>query len=186
MPESRISDYPLLIRTKMDPKAFMRTIQPMIAAIDHDTESSSLTLEEMLRQTPSFVVAGLAASIASTVGLLGLFLAAMGIYGTVSYIVELRTREVGVRMALGARKKDVLTLMLLESARPVVGGLAAGLVLAIGAAYLLRAILYGLGLFDAISFLGVAALLLLIALFAAYVPSRRAMQVEPVVALRYE
>ena len=186
MPEAHILDYPLLVRTKVDPKTVIATLGPMIGAMDPDMGASSVTLEELLRQTGPFMAAGLAASIASTIGVLGLFLAAMGIYGTVSYIVELRTREVGIRMALGAKKRDVLTLMLRESARPVMGGLAAGLLLALGATYLLRAILYGLGLFDAVSFLGVAGLFLLIALFAAYVPSRRAMQVEPVVALRYE
>ena len=186
MPEDRIADYPMLVRTKVDPKRFVTAIESTVAVVDPELGVSSLTLDDMLRQTAPFIVAGLAASIASTIGLLGLFLAAMGIYGTVSYIVELRTREVGIRMALGARKRDVLTLMLRESTRPVLGGLTVGLVLAIGATYLLRAILYGLGLFDAVSFFGVAGLFSLIALFAAYVPSRRAMQVEPVVALRYE
>jgi ABC-type antimicrobial peptide transport system permease subunit len=110
----------------------------------------------------------------------------MGIYGTVSYIVVLRTREVGIRMALGAKKRDVLALMLRESTRPVLGGLAAGLVLALGASYLLRAILYGLGAVDTVSFVGVSMLFLLIALVASYLPSRRAMRVDPMVALRYE
>jgi ABC-type antimicrobial peptide transport system permease subunit len=110
----------------------------------------------------------------------------MGIYGTVSYVVVLRTREVGVRMALGARKKDILSLMLGESIRPVFAGLLLGTCFAVGASYLLRRILYGLNAVDGISFAGVSALFLVVALFAAYVPSRRAMRVDPVVALRAE
>jgi ABC-type antimicrobial peptide transport system permease subunit len=140
----------------------------------------------MLRLTPPFVVAGLAASIATSLGLLGLFLASMGIYGTVSYIVVLRTREVGIRMALGAKKRNVLGLMLRESTRPVLAGLLVGMFLAVGASYLLRGLLYGLNLVDGVSFACVTLLFLVIALFAAYLPSRRAMRVDPMVALRYE
>jgi ABC-type antimicrobial peptide transport system permease subunit len=146
----------------------------------------AFVLEDLLRGTPPFAVSRMGAIFTSIVGLLGLFLASMGIYGTVSYVVLLRTREVGIRMALGAKKGDVVRLMLRESTRPVVAGLLAGVVLAVGASYLLRKILYGMSLVDGISFVGVSALFLGIALFAAYVPSRRAMRVDPVVALRYE
>jgi ABC-type antimicrobial peptide transport system permease subunit len=118
--------------------------------------------------------------------MLGLLLASMGIYGTVSYVVVLRTREVGIRMALGAKKRDVLMLMLRESTRPVAAGLIAGMVLAEGAGYLLRGVLYGLHTVDSISFAGVSLLFLAIALLASYVPSRKAMRVDPIVALRYE
>ena len=118
--------------------------------------------------------------------MLGLLLASMGIYGTVSYVVVLRTREVGIRMALGAKKSDVLILMLRESTRPVVAGLIAGMCLAVGASYLLRGVLYGLHTVDGISFAGVSLVFLAIALLASYVPSRRAMRVDPMVALRYE
>jgi predicted permease len=181
-----IQGHPLLIRTQVDPVQVENAIGSTIASVDPDLVVSLLTLDEMLRQTPPFIVAGFAASIASVIGVLGLLLASMGIYGTVSYIVVLRTREVGIRMALGAKKRDVLVLMLRESTRPVLGGLAAGLVLALGASYLLRAILYGLGAVDGVSFVGVSMLFLLIALVASYLPSRRAMRVDPMVALRYE
>jgi putative ABC transport system permease protein len=110
----------------------------------------------------------------------------MGIFGTVSYIVVLRTREVGIRIALGAKKRDILGLMLRESTQPVLAGLLAGVILSVGASYLLRGILYGVNIVDGISFVGVSFLFLAVALFATYLPSRRAMRVDPIVALRYE
>jgi putative ABC transport system permease protein len=124
--------------------------------------------------------------VASTVGLFGLLLALMGIYGTVSYIVVLRTREVGIRMAIGAQKRDVLGLILRESTRPVLAGLMAGMLLAAGASYLARGLLYGLNGVDGVSFAGVSILFLAVALVASYPPARRAMRVDPMVALRYE
>ena len=186
LPEDHLQDYPLLIRTQPDPKQFKDAIGPVISAIDPNLMTYSSTLDEMLRQTPTFLNASIAAVIASTIGVLGLLLATMGIYGTVSYIVVLRTREVGIRMALGAKKRDVLELMLRASTRPVLAGLLAGMVLAIGASYLLRGLLYGLNTIDGLSFIGVCLLFLAIALLATYLPSRRAMRVDPVVALRYE
>jgi ABC-type antimicrobial peptide transport system permease subunit len=128
----------------------------------------------------------LAAAIATTTGGLGLLLAAIGIYGTVSYIVVLRTREVGIRVALGAKKRDILTLILSESTRPVFAGLSAGVVLAAGVAYLLRHVLYGIHTIDGISFGGVSLLFVVVALLAALVPSQQALRVEPTVALRCE
>ena len=108
----------------------------------------------------------------------------MGIYSAVSYDVVLRTREVGIRMAIGAQKSNVLALMLLGSLRPVVFGLMSGTVLAVGAARLLRGVLYGLGAVDAVSFAGASLLFLVIALAASWLPSRRAMRIDPLVALR--
>jgi ABC-type antimicrobial peptide transport system permease subunit len=101
-------------------------------------------------------------------------------------MVVLRTREVGVRMAVGARKRNILALMMGESLRPVVAGLLAGMVLAAVASHLLRGVLYGFNTVDAISFVGVSLLFLAIALVATWPPSRRAMRVDPVAALRYQ
>jgi len=184
--EDRLQDHPLLIRTRSDPAQVAKSIDAVISSIDPDLAATSSTLDEMLRQSPSFIGSSLVAAIASTVGLFGLLLALMGIYGTVSYIVVLRTREVGIRMALGAQKRDVLGLILRESTRPVLAGLLAGMLLAVGVSHLLRGLLYGHHTVDGISFAGVSLLFLAIALLAAYPPSRRAMRVDPVVALRYE
>jgi predicted permease len=186
MPENRLQDFTILIRTQAAPTQIVNAIGPIILSIDPSLVAYTLTLEEMLRTTESFFASSISAVIASSIGLLGLLLASMGIYSTVSYLVVLRTREVGIRMALGARKRDVLTLILRESARPVVVGLCVGVCLALGASYLLRGVLYGLNTIDSISFIGVSMLFLAIALLAAYVPSRRATRVDPMVALRYE
>ena len=186
MPEDRVQDYPIMIRTQGDPVQFVNVLGPVISSVDPEIVATSVTLEELLRVSQAFLASSLSAGIASAVGLLGLLLASMGIYGTVSYMVVMRTREVGIRMALGANRRDVLLLMLRESTRPVVAGLLAGMILAVGASYLLRKVLYGLNTIDGISFGGVALLFLAIALLASYLPSRRAMRVDPMVALRYE
>jgi putative ABC transport system permease protein len=186
LPEGRIQDYPILIRTQSDPSQLMDALGPVIASLDPNLVATTSTLDQMLHQTPPFLISGLAAVIASIIGMLGLLLALMGIFGTVSYIVVLRTREVGIRIALGAKKRDILGLMLRESTQPVLAGLLAGVILSVGASYLLRGILYGVNIVDGISFVGVSFLFLAIALFATYLPSRRAMRVDPIVALRYE
>lgn len=186
LPEKRLADYPILIRTHTDPEQLISALAPVIAATDPDLVAHASTVSELFRTTPSFTIPSTAAAIATVVGVVGLLLASMGIYGTVSYVVVLRTREVSVRLALGASKKDILNLMLGESIRPVLAGLLLGTCFAVGVSYLLRRILYELSVMDGISFGGVPALFLAIALFAAYVPSRRAMRVDPVVALRDE
>ena len=154
MPENRLQDFTILIRTQAAPTQIVNAIGPIILSIDPNLVAYTLTLEEMLRTTETFFASSISAVIASSIGLLGLLLASTGIYSTVSYLVVLRTREVGIRMALGARKRDVLTLMLRESARPVIIGLCVGVCLALGASYLLRGVLYGLNTIDSISFVG--------------------------------
>ncbi len=186
LPEGDSQDFPILIRTKSDPTQFIDAMGSILLSLDPDLLATSATLEQILHTTERFFTSALAAAIASIVGILGLLLASMGIFGTVSYIVVLRTREVGIRIALGAKKRDILGLMLRESTRPVLAGLLVGVTLSIGASYLLRGILYGVNIVDGVSFVGVSLLFLAIALLATYLPSRRAMRVDPVVALRYE
>ena len=186
IPENRRSDFPLLVRTSAAPGQLYHSIETTIASVDGNIVASTSTLDEMLRQTPPFMVSGLVALIAGTVGMLGLLLSAMGIYGTLSYVVVLRTREVGIRMALGARKGEVLRLMMRQSSTPVVLGILAGCVMAIADFYLLRRVLYGVGPVDAVSYTCISALFFLVALIASYVPARRATRVDPAVALRCE
>ena len=186
LPDDKLTDRPILIRAQADSARVTRAIGSVMTSIDPDLMATSSTLDEMLRRTAPFIASSLAAAVASTVGLLGLLLASMGIYGTVSYIVVLRTREVGIRMAVGAKKGDILGLILRESIRPVLAGLLVGMFLALGASYLLRGVLYGLNAVDGVSYAGVSMLFLIVALLAAYPPSRRALRVDPMVALRYE
>lgn len=186
LPEDRLQGHPILIRSQSDPAQLLRAINPVISSIDPDLVATSSTLEEMLRWSASFIASRLAAAVASTLGLLGLLLATMGIYGTVSYIVVLRTREVGIRMAIGAPKRAILGLILQESARPVLAGILTGMFFAVGVTFLLRGVLYGLNAIDGVSFAGTSLLLLAIALLAACPPCLRAMRVDPVVALREE
>jgi len=186
LPVDRAQDYPILIRTLGDPKRLIGEIDPVVSPVDANMVATITNLAMVFRGIPSIAIPATAAAIAIVVGLLGLLLASMGIYGTVSYMVVLRTREVGIRMALGAKKRDVLALMMRQVLRPVLGGLLAGMILAVGASYLLREALHGLGRVDSVSFAGVSILFLAIALLAALLPSRRAMRVDPMVALRYE
>ncbi len=181
-----LQNYPILVRTRSDPAQLIASLAPVMASVDPNLAARSSTLEQMLRETEPFLASTLAAVIASTTGILGLLLAAIGIYGTVSYIVVLRRREVGIRVALGAKKHDILALILSESTRPVLAGLSVGVVLAGGVAYLLRHVLYGIHTIDGISFGGVSLLFLAVALMAALIPSQRALRVEPVAALRCE
>lgn len=178
--------HPILIRTRAAPAEAANALGPVITEIDPGVMVRAATLEEMLKVTPPFILSIMAATLASFVGSLGLILVSIGIYGTVSYIVVLRTKEIGIRMALGAGKQEIFGLILSDNTQPVIAGLLMGLPLAGGVSYLLRHVLYGIRVIDGLAFGIAALLLLLIGLLAAFVPSRRAMRVEPVVALRYE
>jgi predicted permease len=182
----RIQIYPFTIRTRSNPEYAMKAVEPVISSVDSSIMATYSTLDELLRQSSPFIVSSLAAMVASAVGILGLLLAVMGIYGMISYIVTLRTRELGIRMAIGAQKHDVVMLILGESSRAVLAGLMAGVLLALSASYLARRLLFGISATDGISLIGVSFLFLLVALLASYPPVRRAMRVDPAVALRYE
>jgi ABC-type antimicrobial peptide transport system permease subunit len=117
---------------------------------------------------------------------LALLLAAVGIYGVVAFLAGQRVREVGIRMALGARRADVLRLFLSESARFAGAGLAAGIVLAIAATRLMRTMLFGVGPTDLVSFSAVAVVLTGVAIAASFLPARRAAGISPMEALRHE
>ena len=126
-----------------------------------------------------FVLAGVFAAAALT-------LAAVGLYGLLSYSVARRTQEIGVRAALGAKRTDVLRLILGEGARLALMGVAIGVVASLAVTRLMSSLLFDIQPTDPLTFVAVAALLSLVALFASYLPARRAMKVDPMVALRYE
>ncbi|HEV2688194.1 MAG TPA: FtsX-like permease family protein, partial [Bryobacteraceae bacterium] len=133
-------------------------------------------------RAPSRIVAALAGSL----GALGMLLACIGIYGVVSYAVSRRVREIGIRMTLGAGAREVKRLILWQAMRPVLIGALIGIAGCAAVSQVLKVMLFGIGTHDPLAFVGVPLVLLSVALLASYIPARRATQVDPMVALRYE
>jgi putative ABC transport system permease protein len=117
---------------------------------------------------------------------LALALSCIGMYGVLSYLAGERTREIGVRMALGAQRRDIQRLILGQGAKMALAGVALGIFLALALTHLMSSQLFGITPHDPLTFAGVALILLLVALAACYIPARRAMGVDPMVALRHE
>ena len=126
------------------------------------------------------------ASLLGGLSVLGVFLAAVGLYGVVAYLVSRRTHEIGIRMALGARPSDVLGMIVGEGIRLAVPGAAVGAVAGYGVAHLMSNLLYGVQLADPLTYVGSIFIAVAVALAASYAPARRATKVDPMVALRYE
>ena len=142
------------------------------------------TLEE--QKNSSLYTSRMAATLLTVFGLLALGLAAVGLYGVMAYAVNQRTREIGIRLALGAQRNDILRQVLLEGMSIVTIGLALGLSGAIAATRLVRNFLYGVTATDLMTFAGAALLLVGVALLANYLPARRASRMDPLVALKSE
>ena len=183
-PESSDRHAFFLVRSPMKSAAVEQLVRGEIASLDPTlpAEISSLTARvDLLRVEPRFN-----AALISLFAALGFLLATIGLYGVVSFLVAARTKEIGVRIALGASPHSVLGIVLARGIRLVVAGLAAGTALAFTFAHLLQGLLYGVSAGNP-AIAGAAALLLLAAgSVACYIPARRAMRVDPMVALRYE
>ena len=144
------------------------------------------TMTEALHGGNGLLFFEVGASLAAALGLLGLVLAIVGVYGVMSYAVSQRTQEIGLRIALGAQKGDILRMIGRQGALIVVSGLTVGLVTALAAGRLVSDFLVGITPSDPATYIGVSALLAAVAFFATYIPTRRATKVDPMVALRYE
>jgi putative ABC transport system permease protein len=175
----------LVVRTTVDPLTVAPAIRREVAAADPEQPLSAIrTMDQVISQSlsrRSFAVVLLVLFAA-----VGLILAALGLYGILSYSVAQRTREIGVRMALGAEPAQVLTLILSEGLWVTGIGLFGGVLAALGASYAIRSLLFGVGPTDPLSFVAACVLLLVNAILACLIPAYRATRVDPLTAVRYE
>ena len=175
----------LVIRTASDPHRVASAAADMIHKVDPALPVANvMTMDELLSGTVS--PRRFSAVLISILAGLAVSLAAVGIYGVMSYMVGKRTHEIGIRMALGAQPGNVLRMVIREGMLLASAGIVAGIGGALGLTRLMASLLYGLSATDPATFAAVALLLALVALAACYIPARRAMKVDPMVALRYE
>jgi predicted permease len=175
----------LLVRTKTDPAAMADPLRRTIKNVDPNIPVYSVaTLEGRLAEQSEQPRAS--AELVTLFALLALALAAVGLYGVMSHAVSQQTHEIGIRMALGAQRKNVLGMILAKGLRLAGLGIGCGFLAALVLTRLMRTLLFGVAPTDAATFAVVAILLMLVALAACYIPARRAMKVDPMVALRYE
>ena len=175
----------LLVRTTVDPLSVAQPVRNQIAALDKDQPVFNIrTMEQAVAR--SVAARRFSMILLSVFAALALILAAVGIYGVISYSVAQRTREVGIRMALGAQTTDVLKLVVRDGFKLVAIGVAVGLVGAVLLTRLMTTLLFGVTPTDTVTYASVAVVLVGVALAACYIPARRATKVAPLVALRFE
>jgi ABC-type antimicrobial peptide transport system permease subunit len=174
-----------VVRTGADPLGVVTAVRGAVLEAGHDQPVYGVRSMEQIVSASiadrrfSMLLLGIFAGLA-------LLLAAVGIYGVISYTVAQRTREIGIRMVLGASQADVLKVVVAQGMLPVLAGVAIGLAASFGLTRLMAGMLYGVNAGDPVTFIGVALVLAVVALVATLVPARRAARVAPVVALRYE
>jgi predicted permease len=181
----RTADATLAVRSPGDVRTLALPIQHIVQELDHDLPVADvLTMDELIAK--STVDASFEAILLLAFAVLSLILAAVGLFGVLSYLVAQRTAELGVRIALGARREVLLRLVLLDGLRPALAGVALGIVVSVATASFLRSMLYGISPLDPDVFVSVTAALLLVAAAACIIPARRAARLDPIAALRAE
>ena len=172
-----------MIRAANDPAALVKSVRQTVLEVDPNQPVANVqTLKEIVKKSLSqrrFILALIGGFAGAA-----LLLAAIGLYGVMGYAVSQRTREIGVRMALGARQRDVISMVIGQGMRIVLIGLAVGMIGAVGLSRLLQGFLFEIKPTDPTTFMGVSLILLLVALLACWLPARRAARVDPMVALR--
>lgn len=175
----------VVLRTQGDPAAVMDPVRSAVREMDpREIIYSVQTLDDVI--AGSLAARRLSMILLAAFAALALVLSCVGIYGVISYVVGQRTQEIGVRMALGAQPGDVMRLVLGQGVRMALIGVAIGIAAALGLTRLMANQLFGVTAHDPLTFIAVAILLALVALLACYLPARRAMRVDPIIALRYE
>ena len=175
----------IVVRTTTDPGSMTSAVLQQISRVDPDQPVYQVkTMDEYLGE--SMAQRRLSTVLLGVFAALALILAALGVYGMMSYLVSQRTREIGVRMALGARQLDILKLVVRHGMWLSILGIAVGVAAALLLTRIMTSSLYGISASDPLTYLGISALLALIALLACLIPARRALKVDPIIALRYE
>ncbi len=175
----------IFLRGQLDTAAIAAGVREQMRSVDPTLPiSSAQTLDETV--SASLAERRFSMEIVALFALTALVLAALGIYGVISYLVSERTHEIGIRLALGAERRNILRMVLRQGLRLAVAGAAAGLVGALIVSHLMAGLLYGVRPTDPLTFASVALLLVGVALLACYIPARRAIRVDPLVALRHE
>lgn len=173
------------VRTEGNPAGFAQAVRQQVQAVDPDLPLfGERTMDDLV--SASLAQRRFAMRLVALFGVLALFLAGIGIYGVMAYSVTQRTREIGIRLALGASRRSILSWLLRQGMRLTLIGVAVGLVGALALTRLLRGLLFGVAPTDAVTYGGLTLLLAAVSLLACYIPARRATKVDPLVALRYE
>ena len=185
MTQRRPASMNLIMRTSVDPRGVAGAIRKEMQNIDRSVPVASVkTMTDHL--TYALWAPNMAASFSLAFGVLAILLSAVGLYSVMAYVVSQRTREVGIRMALGANRADVMKMITVQGMRLAVIGVGIGLLLSLGLARALSSLLIGVSGYDVTTFVIVPALLVFVAFIACYLPARRATKIDPLVALRYE